>query len=596
MSESRACPRCQTDNLPQRRFCAWCGVAFEVRCPSCARLRLVGDEPCCGSDLLAAWRPLGGDGAPAYTLPPGLASDQERLEPAALTSTENRAATIVKADLSGFTAMSELLGDPEEVTVIMNQVFEPLVACVRRYGGHIDNYAGDMIISFFGAPTAHEGDAERAVRAAIHMRAEVAGVNARDISHGVDLGISTGVASGRALWGEVGAGSTLKQTLSGELGDFAALLEKYADRGTVGVCPLTQTRIGDALALEVLAQQVLPPGEDHKRPMAYAELRASEPTWAESAAGHGPWQPTAWLAPLAAALQRGQGGLWLLRGPAGSGKSRALYEFTRTTTARVHAVGGRPLSAALGDDGTLALAASLHTAPDDLAEALTAAAAQGPTLVLLDGLDWLPDWPREVLQELSADGWPAGLVVVLAARDGGLAAHLRAEGLALTELEALPLPRAATLALAADTAGRALGGEEEAWVWAQSGGNPLLAREFAAVLDRREELPWRVAELVGAALDTLDVASRAVLAVAAALADDAATFDPRAIGLVLALDDWSARLERLETLGFVKWCGGRLALTPPALRRVCLRRLVDSVRLTLTARGAAVNDRLVNTR
>ena len=78
---------------------------------------------------------------------------------------ERRHVTVMFADISGFTAMSEKL-DPEEVRGMINGCFERLGAVIDRYGGHIDKFIGDEIMALFGAPVAHENDPERALRAA----------------------------------------------------------------------------------------------------------------------------------------------------------------------------------------------------------------------------------------------------------------------------------------------------------------------------------------------------------------------------------------------------------------------------------------------
>ncbi len=65
--------------------------------------------------------------------------------------------------------MAESL-DPEEVADIMNGAFAFLNAAVARYGGIVARLMGDAILSFFGAPVAHEDDPERAVRAGLEIQ------------------------------------------------------------------------------------------------------------------------------------------------------------------------------------------------------------------------------------------------------------------------------------------------------------------------------------------------------------------------------------------------------------------------------------------
>src|SRR6202034_2986462 len=84
-------------------------------------------------------------------------------------SSQRKQATVIFADLSGFTAMSETL-DPEEVREIVNRYLESLSTAVRRYEGTIDKYIGDCVMAVFGVPATHENDAERACCAALDMQ------------------------------------------------------------------------------------------------------------------------------------------------------------------------------------------------------------------------------------------------------------------------------------------------------------------------------------------------------------------------------------------------------------------------------------------
>jgi class 3 adenylate cyclase len=86
---------------------------------------------------------------------------------------ERKLVTIVFTDISGFTALSEKL-DPEKVRELINACFDWLVPVVQKYDGTIDKFIGDEIMALFGAPIAHEDDAERALRAALEMMDAIA--------------------------------------------------------------------------------------------------------------------------------------------------------------------------------------------------------------------------------------------------------------------------------------------------------------------------------------------------------------------------------------------------------------------------------------
>jgi class 3 adenylate cyclase len=72
--------------------------------------------------------------------------EAERLE-----ASERRVATVLFADISGFTSLSERL-DPEEVTEIMNACFDAMGDIVSKQGGTIDKFIGDCLMAVFGVP------------------------------------------------------------------------------------------------------------------------------------------------------------------------------------------------------------------------------------------------------------------------------------------------------------------------------------------------------------------------------------------------------------------------------------------------------------
>ena len=72
---------------------------------------------------------------------------------------DRRQVTVLFADLSGFTALSERL-DPEEVRAFQNALFETLARAIARYDGFVEKFVGDAVLAVFGAPVAHEDDPE----------------------------------------------------------------------------------------------------------------------------------------------------------------------------------------------------------------------------------------------------------------------------------------------------------------------------------------------------------------------------------------------------------------------------------------------------
>ena len=82
---------------------------------------------------------------------------------------ERKVVTVLFADLVGFTARSEKL-DPEDVRAVLAPYHAHLRSELERFGGTVEKFIGDAVMALFGAPTAHEDDPERAVRAALAIR------------------------------------------------------------------------------------------------------------------------------------------------------------------------------------------------------------------------------------------------------------------------------------------------------------------------------------------------------------------------------------------------------------------------------------------
>jgi class 3 adenylate cyclase len=82
---------------------------------------------------------------------------------------ERKVVTVLFADLVGFTSRAEQL-DPEDVRALLSPYYARLRVELERFGGTVEKFIGDAVMALFGAPTAHEDDPERAVRAALAIR------------------------------------------------------------------------------------------------------------------------------------------------------------------------------------------------------------------------------------------------------------------------------------------------------------------------------------------------------------------------------------------------------------------------------------------
>ena len=137
-------------------------------------------------------------------------------------------ATVLFADIRGFTRLSETLA-PEEVVALLNEYLGAMVTCVLDGGGVVDKYIGDAIMALFGVPVSSgspEQDAQAAVRCAIQMSLALDQLNARRVAAGglpVELGI--GVHTGEVVAGNIGIPERMEYTVIGDTVNLCSRIE-----------------------------------------------------------------------------------------------------------------------------------------------------------------------------------------------------------------------------------------------------------------------------------------------------------------------------------------------------------------------------------
>ena len=142
--------------------------------------------------------------------------------------------SVLFVDLVGFTPLSEAR-DPEAVRELLSKYFDEARTIVARYGGSVEKFIGDAVMAVWGAPVATEGDAERAVRAALEL------VEAVELL-GVSIGVPTLRARAGVVTGEVAVtlGAVSEGMVAGDAVNTAARVQSAASPGHVLVDETTR--------------------------------------------------------------------------------------------------------------------------------------------------------------------------------------------------------------------------------------------------------------------------------------------------------------------------------------------------------------------
>ena len=279
------CPSCGQDNPDVARFCLACGATLAAEAP---------------------------------------APNEER-----------RYVSVLFVDLVGFTSRAERL-DPEEVRAILTPYHE----CVRReiesFGGVVEKFVGDAVMSVFGAPTAYGDDAERAVRAALAVRDSVRELNEES---GLDLQIRIAVNTGEALVALGARPGFGESMVAGDVVNTASRLQQAAPVDGILVGEETYAATRGAIEYEP-SPPVLAKGK-----------AAAVPTWLAVRAAVGVGERALSAVPLVGRARELEvlRGIWersaaerrphlvTILGPAGVGKTRLGVEFATL----VEELGGR---------------------------------------------------------------------------------------------------------------------------------------------------------------------------------------------------------------------------------------------------------------
>ncbi|HZT16488.1 MAG TPA: adenylate/guanylate cyclase domain-containing protein [Gaiellaceae bacterium] len=487
---------------------------------------------------------------------------------------ERKVVTVLFADLVGFTASSEA-ADPEDVRARLRTYHEHVRAVLERHGGLVEKFVGDAVMAVFGAPVAHEDDAERAVRAGLRIVEVIGELSERDPA--LQLQVRVGVNTGEALVSLVPRVDLGEGVVAGDMVNTAARVQTAAPPGAVAVSRRTHD-----LTERVFEYEPLAPVAAKGKAQALELWRARAPR-----ARLGPDLTRSFATPLvgrqlertlltsiferAAAQRLFQ--LVTIVGEPGIGKSRLVGELFGYLSERpglvrwrqgrclpygdgiafwalgeiVKAEAGilesdspseaaakldRALPAALEDRGWLATRlAPLVGVPGEPAakgESFSAwrrflelLALDSPAVLVVEDLHWGDDAMLEFLEHLAEECHDVPLIVVCTARPelyerwpafGGGARNASRINLA-------PLTDDETVELLTLLAGRARVPAELEALRDLVEGNPLFAEELVGLLADRTTptdahapgLPGSLQALIAARLDTLGAARKSLL-------------------------------------------------------------------------------------
>jgi class 3 adenylate cyclase/tetratricopeptide (TPR) repeat protein len=241
---------------------------------------------------------------------------------------ERKVVSILFVDLVGFTARADR-ADPEDVRATLR----PYYTCVRRelarWGATVEKFIGDAVMATFGAPVAHEDDAERAVRAGLRVMRAIQELNAAE--PGLGLSLRAAVTTGEAVVARRPRPAAGEGIATGDVVNTAARLQAVAPAGSVVVDEATYRTTRHLVDYATL-EPVSVPGKAGPTRVWRAEGARSrygaDPALATPSPFIGRSHELALLkAMYARAVREASVQLVTVTGEAGVGKSRLVREF-----------------------------------------------------------------------------------------------------------------------------------------------------------------------------------------------------------------------------------------------------------------------------
>ena len=290
------CANCGGENAAGMKFCGHCGTASaEVSTPNAEQ------------DVADALR----------SFVAGPVADR-LVEAGGTLPEERRLITALFADVSGFTSLADRL-DPEDLLEVIDPVISGLSSVVGRYGGYVEKFAGDALMALFGAPVSHDDDAERALRVALEMHAELARL-VEELPHDAKLTLHVGVNSGHGIARILGSEARMDYAVLGDSVILAQRLESAAPPGETYLSETTARLTEGKFELEPVGELTLKGKSEPVSAWRLIGERRAAPKRLSRLIGRE--RELENLETTLRALANGSGGIVGVVGEAGVGKSR----------------------------------------------------------------------------------------------------------------------------------------------------------------------------------------------------------------------------------------------------------------------------------
>jgi ABC-type transport system substrate-binding protein/class 3 adenylate cyclase len=253
-----------------------------------------------------------------------------------VTAGERRIVSVLVADVAGSTSIAERLG-PERSKFLFDDVVRLMREEVERFQGTVAQLTGDGVLALFGAPTAHENDSERAVRAAIAIREALGGYAAEVApAYGIDLRARVAINTGPVV---IPSGDAPPDVLYNALGDTVNVAARLQALGDLVVGPTTAHQVVELFELEELGDLELKGRSEKVAAVRVVGVREELPARRETPL-LGRDEELAVLSEALGGLVEGRGAIVSITGEPGIGKSRLVAEVEQRFGGRVRFLAG----------------------------------------------------------------------------------------------------------------------------------------------------------------------------------------------------------------------------------------------------------------